>query len=252
MRIAVDEIKPNPDQPRQHFDQTALEELAESIKQQGLIQPIAVRPNGTGYIIIHGERRWRAHKLAGLTEIEATILDVDDITAYTMSVIENEQREDITPIETATALNRMMTEQGLSQGEVARRISKDRTWVAQKLRLLNLPDEVKDSIKSGGLSEGHARQLLKLNGRVDDDRLIAIANEAVTGKWNRQRIEAEVNREIVSQDTPGPNVSQDTPAGARLDTTSPVSIGAFKVFWRSLTPAQQQAAKAWLEGGCND
>lgn len=240
--IELDQIHPNPDQPRQYFDQEKLQELADSIREQGQIQPIMVRPNGDGFVIVHGERRWRACQLAGLDTIRAEVREASADEAYTLSVVENEQREDISPIETAQAIHRMMESQALTQEGVARRISKSRTWVAQKLRLLNLPDQVKQTIDKGSLTEAHGRQLLKLK---DGAKISELATQAVNGKWTVDRIQTEVDLALAG------GVSQDTSPielGESQKGVSQDNIGTFKLFWRNLTPAQQRTAFEWLKG----
>jgi len=193
-QIAIDQIGPKQGQPRQIFDQVMLQELANSITEIGLQQPIMVRPRNGSYEIIHGERRWRACRLAGLESIEAQVVDMDDNTAYTVSVVENEQREDLSPMETAEAIKHMMDSQQLTQSGIGKRIGRSRTWVTQKLRLLGLPSAVRESVRAGALSESHARQLLKLK---DTDCIDALAEQAVTGRWSVSRLESEVNLALV-------------------------------------------------------
>jgi ParB family chromosome partitioning protein len=213
--LPIDAVYPNPEQPRQVFDQEALGELAQSIGEVGLLTPILVRPNGDGYEIVHGERRWRACKLAGLETIRAEVREIDDDEAYTASVVENEQREGLSPIETARALKRMMDAQELTQAGVARRISKSRTWVAQKLRLLSLPDDTQSLVKAGSLTEGHARQLLKLQTAAMGDKVHALADEAVSAGWSVARLQSEVDAAI----------SGPAPASVSRDTFSILSDG---------------------------
>ena len=203
-QLAINKIGPKPGQPRQIFDQDKLQELADSIAEIGLQQSIMVRPRNGSYEIIHGERRWRACKLAGLETIEARIDDLDDDTAYTVSVVENEQREDLSPMETAEALKHMMDSQGLTQSGAAKRIGRTRSWVAQKVRLLGLPSTVKESVRAGTLSESHARQLLKLE---DTDAIDSLAKQAEVEAWPVSRLESEVNLALVV-DSPKKGESQ--------------------------------------------
>jgi len=160
--IRLSEIEPNPRQPRQDFDPLALEELAQSIRENGVITPITLRKTGETYQIIAGERRWRASRLAGLTEIPAIVLDVDEETAYALALIENLQREDLNPMEEAEGYRRLTAELGLTQEQAALRVGKSRPAVANALRLLTLPDSVALLLREKQLSAGHARALLPL------------------------------------------------------------------------------------------
>ncbi|MEH6648823.1 MAG: ParB/RepB/Spo0J family partition protein [Motiliproteus sp.] len=174
--ISLDKIQRGIYQPRRDMDQRALEELANSIRAQGVIQPIVVRPVDMGrYEIIAGERRWRAAQLAGLTEIPTTIRDVPDEAAIAMALIENIQREDLNPIEEAIALQRLMDEFGLTQQKVAEAVGKSRTTVTNLLRLMKLTPEAKRMLEYGDLEMGHARALLALDG----DKQIAAAKDVV-------------------------------------------------------------------------
>jgi len=164
--VPVDQICRGRYQPRREIESAALEELADSIRAQGLMQPIVIRPVETGYEIIAGERRWRAAQMAGLTAIPAVIRDVPDEAAIAMALIENIQREDLNPIEEAIALQRLQQEFELSQQEVAEAVGKSRSAVANLLRLLNLCDEVKTFLERGDIEMGHARALLPLGAEL--------------------------------------------------------------------------------------
>jgi len=157
----VDRIQPDPDQPRRKFDPAALNELVESIRGQGVIQPLIVRRLRDGYVLIAGERRWRAAQLAGLKEVPVVIKDATDKEAFEMALVENLQREDLNPIEEAEAYKRLIEEHGYTQVEVAERIGRDRSTVSNSLRLLGLPTEVRGMVLDGELTEGHARALLQ-------------------------------------------------------------------------------------------
>jgi len=161
--IPVDQICRGRYQPRREMDNEALEELANSIRAQGVMQPIVIRPVDSGYEIIAGERRWRAAQLAGLDAIPAVIRDVPDEAAIAMALIENIQRENLNPVEEAVALSRLQQEFELSQQEVAEAVGKSRSAVANLLRLLNLCDEVKTFLERGDIEMGHARALLPLS-----------------------------------------------------------------------------------------
>lgn len=205
VKLPIGEVSPKPGQPRQVFDQDALDDLAASISEVGLLQPILVRPNGDGYEIVHGERRWRACRLAGLETIRAEVRELSDSEAYIISVIENEQREDLSPIETARALKSMIDAQGLTQAGVARKVSRGRSWVAQKLRLLNLPNTTLSYVRDGQLTEAHARQLLKLKTAKKGDKIDSLAEQAASANWSVARLQNEVDVVIL-----GNSVSQDT------------------------------------------
>lgn len=186
--LPLREIEPDPAQPRKQFDDDALNQLADSITENGLLQPIAVRPKklGTGYIIIAGERRWRAARLAGLDEVPVIIKDVSDEQAAALALIENLQREDLNAIEEATGYKQLMERYGMTQEQVAKRVGKSRPAIANALRLLNLPQKVMDMVGEGEVSPGHARALLAFD---DQDRIVEIAQKVKTGKYSVRDIE---------------------------------------------------------------
>ncbi len=161
--IAVDQIDPNPHQPRTTFDTAGIEELSRSIKADGVIQPILVRPQGSRFLIVVGERRWRASQLAGLTEIPAVVRQIPDEQVLEIALVENIQREDLNPIEVAVALQRLAQELQLSHEELAQRTGKDRTTVTNLLRLLRLPSDIQALVADKQLTMGHARALLSLD-----------------------------------------------------------------------------------------
>jgi ParB family chromosome partitioning protein len=187
--LLVASIRPNPFQPRTHFDETELRELAASIEASGLLQPVVVRLKSGSYELIAGERRWRAVQKLGWDKIPALIRDADDRTALTLALIENLQRDDLSPIEEARSYQRLMDEFQVSQGEVARVVGRDRSTVANALRLLKLPEEVRAMVDDGRLSEGHARALL---GLTDPVALAALARDVVAGGWSVRETEARV------------------------------------------------------------
>ncbi|MBQ3331530.1 MAG: ParB/RepB/Spo0J family partition protein [Ruminococcus sp.] len=165
--LKISQIEPNRNQPRRHFDEDALQELAQSISEHGVLQPILVRPMiYGGYQIIAGERRYRASRMAGLTEIPAIIRELSDSETMQIALIENLQRSDLSPLEEARGYQTLIDEYGFSQEDVARTVGKSRSAVANTLRLIGLPDEVKDLLEEGKLSAGHARALLI----VEDDK----------------------------------------------------------------------------------
>lgn len=190
--IEIDKIIPNPNQPRKNFDQEALDDLACSIKVHGVIQPIVLNANNDGtYLIIAGERRWRASKLAGLTKVPAVIKSYTEKQIKEISIIENLQREDLNPIEAARAIKQLMEEYKLTQDAVSERIGKSRSAIANTLRLLNLYPEVVDMIEKGDLSAGHARCLVVVDNTTEQLRL---ANKAVKEKWNVRDLEKAVKK----------------------------------------------------------
>ncbi len=162
-KLPLHKIEPNPDQPRRDFDPEELEELAESIRTHGVIQPLTVREMANGYYqIIAGERRWRASRLAGLEEIPAVIIEADDKKAMELALIENLQRSDLNPVEEANGYDSLIREYGLTQEEAAARVGKSRPAVTNALRLLSLCEGVLDKVRSGELTAGHARAILQL------------------------------------------------------------------------------------------
>jgi ParB family chromosome partitioning protein len=160
--LGIDEISPNTFQPRKDFDEEAINELAASIQEKGIIQPIVVRKNMNAYEIIAGERRWRAAQRVGLTKIPVIIKDVSDREVLELALVENLQREDLNPIEEATAYEQLIEDFGLTHEEISRRIGKERSTITNQLRLLKLPEEVREALIKGEITAGHARALLGL------------------------------------------------------------------------------------------
>lgn len=189
--LAVDLIQPGRYQPRQDMDPDSLQELASSIRAQGVVQPIVVRPIGGGkYEIIAGERRWRATQIAGLHEVPSVIRDVPDQAAIAMALIENIQREDLNPVEEAAALQRLLDEFGLTHQQVGDAVGRSRASVSNLLRLLQLHPEVRRHLELGALEMGHARALLSL----DDELQIRAANEIIRKGLSVREAEALVRR----------------------------------------------------------
>ncbi len=192
--LKVSRISPRGDQPRKKFDENALQVLADSIREHGVIQPIAVREMPgfeENYEIIAGERRWRAAKMAGLDEIPAVILTGDDLKIAEMALIENVQREDLNPVEEAMAYKTLIERFGLTQEAVAQQVGKSRSAVTNMLRLLELPDDILDMLKDGELSMGHARALL---GLENEELMPAIAQNTVEKGLSVREVEAMVRR----------------------------------------------------------
>jgi len=167
IEISIDQIVPNPHQPRQSMDEEGLQELANSISEHGLIQPLIVTRAETGYQLIAGERRWRASKLAGLASVPVIVKETSPQQMLELAIVENIQRADLNPLEEAEAYAQLMQDFNLTQEAVAERVGKSRTAVANTVRLLNLPDSIKKSLASGKISEGHARTLLSLKSQAD-------------------------------------------------------------------------------------
>ncbi len=163
LRLSLERISRDPRQPRRTFEAEALRALADSIQAQGVIQPILVRRDGAGFQLIAGERRWRAAQIAGLQEIPAILREVTEAEGFALALVENLQRTDLNPMEEAEGYRRLVDEFGLTQEEVSARVGKDRSTVANGLRLLGLPEAVKTLLRSGALSMGHARALLGAN-----------------------------------------------------------------------------------------
>ena len=190
--LKITDVAPRAGQPRKDFDPEGLAELSASIARHGLIQPIIVRAaDGGFYEIIAGERRWRASKMAGLTEIPVIIIDADNQKTAELSLIENIQRRDRNPIEEAMAYKELIDRYGMTQEELALQVSKSRSAIANALRLLDLPDEVLTMVASGELSAGHARTLL---GVKDRDNMLILADKTIEFDYSVRQLEEEVKR----------------------------------------------------------
>lgn len=173
--VRLSEIEPNKDQPRKDFDQEALDDLADSIRRYGLLQPLLVRPMAVGYQLVAGERRWRASRIAGLTEVPVIIRELTDEETAEIALVENLQREDLNPIEEATGYKSLMNDFGLTQDEVAERVGKSRSAVANAVRLLSLPDSIMELVKQGKISAGHGRALLAFKDKDEQLKAARIA-----------------------------------------------------------------------------
>ena len=183
--LPIYKVEPNPDQPRQDFDEEELQALADSIGIHGVIQPLTVRELPSGYYqIIAGERRWRAARLANLSEVPAVVIEADDKKAMELALIENLQRQDLNPMEEALGYRSLMADYGLTQEEAASRVGKSRPAVANALRLLQLPEEIMDMVRSGKLTAGHARAVLSI--KSEKKQLEAAQKIAALGLSVRQ------------------------------------------------------------------
>jgi len=197
--LPAEKIHPRKDQPRKKFDEDTMQELASSIREHGILQPVLVRPVENGYEIIAGERRWRAAKLAGLTHVPVVVRDIDDRQAAEISLIENIQRDDLTVVEEAKAY-RMLAEQfGYTQETIAEKIGKSRAYVANTLRILNLPEEILQMLEKGELSAGHVRPLLALPTAEEQ---LAAAKEIVANKMTVRQVENKVKTKRIKFDIP--------------------------------------------------
>ena len=183
--VPISKIRPNRYQPRSHFDDAELESLTESVRREGVLMPILLRPAGDGYELIAGERRWRAAQAAGLLEIPAIVREVDDLQALELAIIENEQRDDLTAIESARAYQQMMEEFGCTQQEVADRIGVSRMQVSNLIRLLQLPESVQKMIENRELTMGQARPLVGLEA----SRAEELAHACVKQGWSAREME---------------------------------------------------------------
>jgi ParB family chromosome partitioning protein len=191
MTLGIEEIRPDRSQPRRHFDEAHIQELAESIRSKGVLLPLIVRRDSEGYVLVAGERRWRAAQKAGLRELPVMVREVTGKEAFEIALIENIQREDLNPIEEAEAFKRLIEEHGLTQEELATRVGKERSTVANALRLLRLPDAIKQAIVAGQLSMGHARALLAI---ADEGDLRKAAEKVIAEDLSVRAVEALVQR----------------------------------------------------------
>ncbi|MEM2249314.1 MAG: ParB/RepB/Spo0J family partition protein [Candidatus Bathyarchaeia archaeon] len=195
--LPIDSIVPDSSQPRKSFDKVKLQELANSIKEHGLLQPVLVRPIGDGkYQLVHGERRFRACKLLGLETIRAEIRNLTDNETLEIQLVENLQREDLNPIEEAETFQRMINELGYTHEEIAKKIGKSREYVTNKIRLLRLPDYIKKALQEGKITEGHARTLVSLGNDKQEEIFGKILAEGLTVRQTET-----VKTNIVSRET---------------------------------------------------
>jgi ParB family transcriptional regulator, chromosome partitioning protein len=204
--LPISNVLPNPFQPRSQISEADLAGLTASIEASGLLQPVIVRPRNGKYELIAGERRWRAVQRLGWTKIPAVVRDADDRTLLTLALVENLQRDDLSAIDEAAGYQRLGEEFDLPQAEIARLVGRDRSTVANLLRLLKLPDQVKTLVQESKLSEGHARALL---GVTEESEMVRLANEAVDKGWSVREIEVRA-REASPKlaDTVSPSITQ--------------------------------------------
>lgn len=221
--LPIANIVRNPDQPRKSFDETQLSELSDSIKQNGVLQPILVRKKGDKYEIVAGERRYQASKLAGLKEIPAIIRDIDDAEVFQLALIENLQRSDLTPIEEARGYRQLLDTKGLTQEGLAKILSKSRSAIANTLRLMDLPQEVQDMMEEGQITAGHARAILAV---PTEEGRIKLAQKVVTENLTVRQTENlaplfSVTRDEIKPKNPAPQYFKRAARTLRqaLDTT---------------------------------
>lgn len=209
--LPTDLIVPNPNQPRRHFDEAALQALADSLESRGVLQPVLVRPLAGGtYELVAGERRWRASKLAGLEQIPALVRERDDAQALEVALIENMAREDLNPVEEARACAALVEELGLTREEVGRRVGRSRVAVSNLLRLLDLPDEVLELLERGDLAEGHGRALLLAEDHADRKRL---GRSAAAEGWSVRVLEDRARKANEADSTGDATKSRARAAG---------------------------------------
>ena len=221
--LSIASIVTNPDQPRKSFDETQLSELSDSIKQNGVLQPILVRKKGDKYEIVAGERRYQASKLAGLKEIPAIVRDIDDAEVFQLALIENLQRSDLTPIEEARGYRQLLDTKGLTQEGLARILSKSRSAIANTLRLMDLPQEVQDMMEEGQITAGHARAILAVpteEGRIKLAQKVVAENLTVRQTENLAPL-FSVTRDEIKPKNPAPQYFKRAARTLRqaLDTT---------------------------------
>ncbi|MBE6684119.1 MAG: ParB/RepB/Spo0J family partition protein [Ruminococcaceae bacterium] len=199
-KIKINDIEPRRDQPRKNFDEESIQLLADSISIHGVLQPIIVRENSdfpNTYEIIAGERRWRAAKMAGLSEIPAITVDGDDLKVAQIALVENVQRENLNPVEEAFAYQALVDRFGLTQEQLSKEVGKSRSAIANMLRLIDLPDEVLSLLKEGKITNGHARAILGLD---DEDQMIALAQKVYERDLSVREVEKTVRRLLAEQD----------------------------------------------------
>jgi ParB family chromosome partitioning protein len=222
LMLPVEAVERNPKQPRKRFEEKALEELAASIREHGIIEPVLVRRDGGKYRILAGERRWRAAQRAGLKEVPAVVREASDREAFELALVENLQRQDLNAIEEAEAFEVLIDSYKLTQDAVAERVGKDRSTVANALRLLKLPEDVRDLVKDGKLDMGHARALLGLDG---EDAIRKAAARVLREGLSVRATEALV-RLLTRKDRPAAQAPTETPAVRALASRLQRRLGA--------------------------
>lgn len=214
VELKINDISPNSAQPRKLFNEDALQELADSIKENGVIQPIIVAKRGKGYRIVAGERRWRASRLAGLSVIPAIVRDLTDQQTMEQALIENIQRQDLNPLEEAFAMDNLMKEHGLTQEALAKKLGKSRPAIANTLRLINIDESLQDFVRNGDLSAGHARALLAITDREEQKK----AADIVMTKELSVRETEELVKTILSPKSPSRKTASNGSSAIAIST----------------------------------
>lgn len=244
LELPVGAIYPSPLQPRQEFEAAAMEELVSSIRLYGLIQPVLVRPRGEHYELVAGERRWRAAQLAGLSRVPATVRDFDDGQALQISLVENLQRTDLNPLEVAKALQTLAEKFGYSQEELADRVGKSRSEVANLIRLLNLPSSAQESLRAGRISYGQARALLSLEKeekivtalkRVEEQKLSVRQTERMVKTLSKTRRVSVAVRDLFAEEKEKIQGELSLLLGTKVQVVSGVHHGKIEIEYYSLT-----------------
>jgi ParB family chromosome partitioning protein len=239
--IDIDRILPNSHQPRKNFDDDALNELANSIREHGVVQPVVVRPLEDGFFqLIAGERRWRASQRAGLSRVPAVVREAGEHDALELALIENLQREDLNPMEEAQAYERLISDFGMTQEEVARRVGKNRATIANMLRLLRLPPEVQQWLRENRLTTGHAKALLSLS---DLNAILDSARKIIQGNYSVRQAELLVSR--YSQDSSPKDDSLDTTAF--VDPNVKAALHAIEQVLGTKVTLQENGGKGKIE-----
>lgn len=215
IEVDIDRVRPNPRQPREHFKEEALESMAASLRERGMLQPLVVREQGDGYQIIAGERRWRSAQRAGWHRVPVIVREATTVEALELALIENVQREDLNPLEEARAYDYLATEAGLTQAQVAERVGRQRSTVANFIRLLTLPEAVQGLLVDGAVTMGHARALLGLDSAADQRRL---AKEIADKGLSVRQTESRVRRAAAAK--PGAPRDEDPDTVAAQDRLS--------------------------------
>ena len=222
--IPLEEIRPNPRQPREAFEDEGLGALAESIRAVGVLQPVLVRPSGAGYELIAGERRWRAARRAGLASIPAVVREAGDSSILEQALVENLHREDLNPLEEAAGLRQLIDDFGLTHEEVGRRVGRSRAAISNALRLLSLPASVQSRLVSGQLTAGHARALLGLDSAGEQE---ALAEEVVRRGWSvratEEAVASRAERPPVARPTRSPPAADRRKSAALLEAEASLS-----------------------------
>ena len=238
--IDIDRILPNSHQPRKNFDEDALNELADSIREHGVVQPVVVRPLEDGFFqLIAGERRWRASQRAGLYRIPAVVREAGEHAALEVALIENLQREDLNPIEEAQAYERLISDFGLTQEDVSRRVGKNRATIANMLRLLRLPPEVQQWLRENRLSTGHAKALLSLS---DLNAILDSARKIIQGNYSVRQAEM-----LVSRYTANGGVKEESAAAETVDPNVKAAIHALEQALGTKVTVHESGGKGKLE-----